>query len=136
LLEGKTKDDMDIDYAVASIIAQLLFVLNSNACVDEHTADQLIIYMALCAAKEGSTSTILCTPKILNDITLDSFKFPAELSYLSRHVRSNKLLLLKKSSLHIESALHVAKQMTGCDCTVVENPITNCRLITIQSSHH
>jgi RNA 3'-terminal phosphate cyclase len=41
------------------VVDELEYLCNSGACIDEHTADQLIVYAALASG----TSRILCTPR-------------------------------------------------------------------------
>ena len=43
---------------VSTIVDDVIFLFNSGACVDEHTADQLLIYMSLAQGE----SRILCAP--------------------------------------------------------------------------
>ena len=45
---------------------RMSLVLDSGACVDEHTADQLVVYMALA----GGESTLLCAPRDPQESTL------------------------------------------------------------------
>jgi RNA 3'-terminal phosphate cyclase (ATP) len=40
------------------VVDEISFLYKSNACVDEHTCDQLLIYMALASGR----SQILCAP--------------------------------------------------------------------------
>lgn len=44
---------------VRVVVEELVFLYNSKACVDEHTADQLLLYMAFAAGK----SQIVCAPR-------------------------------------------------------------------------
>jgi RNA 3'-terminal phosphate cyclase len=44
---------------VRVVVEELVVLHNSKACVDEHTADQLLLYMALAAGK----SQIICAPR-------------------------------------------------------------------------
>jgi RNA 3'-terminal phosphate cyclase (ATP) len=44
---------------VRVVVEELVVLHNSKACVDEHTADQLLLYMALAAGK----SQIVCAPR-------------------------------------------------------------------------
>jgi RNA 3'-phosphate cyclase len=58
--------DTDLAYfeteGVRVAVDELLFLHQSKACVDEHTADQLLIYMALA----GGESQITCAPRCEN----------------------------------------------------------------------
>lgn len=58
--------DTDLLYyeteGVRIAVDELLFLHRSNACVDEHTADQLLVYMAMARGE----SQILCAPRCEN----------------------------------------------------------------------
>jgi RNA 3'-terminal phosphate cyclase (ATP) len=76
---------------------RLALVVDSGACIDEHTADQLVVYMALAAGE----SRLLVAPRD-----------PQE------------------SSLHLESALRVAKIFSECEYSIELIEETGCRLVT------
>lgn len=102
---------------VDQVVGTMRSILESRACLDEHTADQLISYMALAATKcyrSGSgysddvdswTSQILCAP------------------------------ISPRSTLHLETACKVAEQMTCARITVEAAP-NGCRLVTCSSPLH
>lgn len=135
IFEGKKADYFSPQLAARQLVAQLAWVLDSGACLDEHTADQLIIYMALAAshpvessgeAKCAGVSEILCAPRC----------DPPALAGgegESGHVQDpdSPQALLHPSSLHIESAIHIAKLFTGCEISLEEDPVTKCRKITV-----
>lgn len=56
-LDGKRL--LNPDEIVASIVDQLEMQLSSGACIDEHTADQLILYCALAS----EPSSLLVAPR-------------------------------------------------------------------------
>jgi RNA 3'-terminal phosphate cyclase len=65
---GEVSVDKDLDMtnlisqlteAVRVVVEELVVLHNSKACLDEHTADQLLLYMALAAGK----SQIICAPR-------------------------------------------------------------------------
>eukprot|EP01041_Mallomonas_annulata_P005408 gene5408-10817_t len=57
-----SNNDIKFDKLITQAFQKFKAVIDSDACVDEHTADQLIIYMAIC--KEPSQ--ILCEPRFEN----------------------------------------------------------------------
>jgi len=128
LFEGKKSDYFDPQLASRQLVAQLAWVLDSGACLDEHTADQLILYMAMAASsplgegvsREDKTSEVLCAPRC-----------EADLSAPSSGTDSAITSLLHPSSLHIEAAIHIAKLFTNCEITMEEDPVSKCRKITV-----
>ncbi|KAJ1424055.1 hypothetical protein B484DRAFT_451672 [Ochromonadaceae sp. CCMP2298] len=107
LFEGKRADFFTPVLAVEKIIHQLAWVVDNRACMDEHTADQLVIYLALGALTTSALPfRVLCAPRVDGNAgTLDA------------------------SSLHIEAAAQVASLLTGVRVTVTEQPGGN-RLIS------
>ena len=78
LQQGKSADAFDLDTLVQESLSSLVLCIRSGACFDEHTADQMLVYMALA----DGVSTISCCPrtaasslhietamKILSDVT-------------------------------------------------------------------
>ena len=128
LFEGKKSDYFDPNLAARQLVAQLAWVLDSGACLDEHTADQLILYMAMAASsplgegvsREDRTSEILCAPRC-----------DADLSAPGHEADSTITSLLHPSSLHIEAAIHIAQLFTNCEITLEEDPVSKCRKITV-----
>jgi RNA 3'-terminal phosphate cyclase len=133
LFTGKEPDFVDVDLAVRQIIAQLVLVTDTGACVDEHTADQLLIYMALCAAQnpgEEGRSQILCAPRVAEDIF--DYPLPAAPAGFARQV-PGAVPVLSPSSLHIEAAMHIPQLFLNCTFTMEEVGPHKCRLITCSS---
>ena len=143
LYEGKKADFIDINTAAMQIIAQLSWIYDNNACIDEHTADQLIIYMALNTTINNTnnidTSQILCAPRIEKDIfsvhlleenSMKEIKQSHEHSIHSTSSITATIPLLAKSSLHLESAIYIAELFLNCKFTIEEVGPYKCRLIT------
>jgi RNA 3'-terminal phosphate cyclase len=131
LFTGKDADFVDVELAVRQILAQLALVTDTGACVDEHTADQLLIYMALCAAQnpgEAGRSQILCAPRITEDI----FEYPVSAAAVAPTASQipGAVPVLSLSSLHIEAAMHVPQLFLNCAFTMEEVGPHKCRLIT------
>jgi RNA 3'-phosphate cyclase len=141
LFEGKNADFIDVDTAAHQLISQLAWVVDSGACVDEHTADQLIIFMALCAVQnpgEAGRSQILVAPKIEGDLlhtvatgmvaTGTEGHWGAHWSPASTD--PTKTPALFQSSLHLESAVHIAQLFLDCTIEIEEIGPRKCRLVT------
>jgi RNA 3'-terminal phosphate cyclase len=131
LFTGKEENFVEVDLAVRQIIAQLALVTDTSACVDEHTADQLMIYMALCAAQnpgEAGRSQILVAPKITEEI-FEYPPVPAGVASADRKVPGTAPVL-SLSSLHIEAAMHIPQLFLNCAFTMEEVGPHKCRLIT------
>jgi RNA 3'-phosphate cyclase len=147
MCEGKAAGFVSHEQVTARLLAQLALVVDSGACVDEFTADQLIIYMCLAAVvqarrsgtgagagAEGGTEggaaagaaavgkcfgALLCAPRVDARVEIETAAAASE------------PLLLEESSLHVEAAAHIAALFTGCRVTIEEQAGTRCRLISV-----
>lgn len=146
LFEGKGADFFSVEGAVLQIMAQLAWTVDSGACVDEHTADQLIIFMALCAVQnpgEAGRSQILVAPKAEHPLTYEPLGRgvgpTATAAVGSPPVRTGGALASSdpvtapavfRSSLHLETAIHAVQLFLGCTVTIEEVGPNRCRLVT------
>lgn len=93
------------------IMNQLKNLIESGSCIDEHTADQLLVYMAL-ANSCADTST----PGSMKESILVIEPF-----------------IEGKSSQHLETSVYLLNQILGprgCRVNLEIDPITRCRIIT------
>jgi RNA 3'-terminal phosphate cyclase len=135
LYEGKRADFFNPTLGVQRIVDQLAWVVDNGACVDEHTADHLIIYLALGALTTSTSASasasasvtplpfrVLCAPRVgvnpgTHGMQSSSTMHSASTMNASTLVRPSTL---EHSSLHIEAAAHVASLLSGVRVTVTE----------------
>ena len=103
----------DIQPHCVTLVNSIISLIHTNACVDEHTADQLLVYMALCSCNYTKT-----TKNNSNTSTSGS--------------SSNILVepVSRDSSLHIDTTIYIIEQFFNRKMFNIITNNNNNRLIT------